>query len=120
MALINEQTSGPGGNGPKRSIERELRPLVKTPAEDFAVTLMDIADSFDALDTAFTGEDVDDSFGAIEDGQEGFNPSGPEIELLAGKWKAIPRAERRAIESEMVKENPQFAKVFIAVMESVR
>ena len=118
MPLIDEQVSGPEDGKQKQSIEGTFRPLVKTPAEDFAVTLMSIADDFGVLDSAFGEEGVDDSFISIEDNQEGFTPSGPELDLLASKWKAIPRAERRGILSDMTKEDPQFTKQFLAAMKS--
>lgn len=118
MALIDELVTGPNDSKPKQSIADQLGPQAKTPGEQFAVKLMDTADRFGVLDSAFSPETVDDSFTNIEDGQDNFVPSGPEITELADLWKAIPRAERRAMESEMMKENPQFAKEFIGVMES--
>lgn len=107
MALVDELTTGPSDSTPKQSIRDTFRPLVKSPAEDFAVTLMSIADDFDVLDSAF-GEDAGGSFVGT--------PSGSEIDLLASKWKAIPRNERRAILSKMRNEDPQFTQQFLAAV----
>lgn len=110
MALVDEQITGPEEGKPKQTVEGALRPLVKSPAEDFAVTLMSISDDFGVLDSAFAKEGANSSFVGT--------PTGAEIDLLAGKWKAIPRNERRAILSEMTKKDPQFTQQFLAAVGS--
>lgn len=90
----------------QQSLSDTLRPLVQDEADDFLVTVAQIADDHGILDDAFGPESVEDQADLLENPDPTQFLSKEELMLLAEKFLAIPEEKRTVIEQELRNQLP--------------
>lgn len=121
-ALLSGNNQTPTNNplSEQSSLSDQLAPLVSNPAEDFLVTMMQMADDKGVLDSSFQDETVEDQYDVAENPDPMQFLSKEELTLLVQKFMAIPEPLRSQIGEQLRQQlPPQVAQRLDAVVRFV-
>jgi hypothetical protein len=99
-----------------KSFASSLQPLVQSPTDDFVVSLLDLADKHDALDSAMMPDSVEDQADVAGDEDVRQFLQKDEMQMLLDKWSKVPPEFQQLLLTKLQEASPRVHKRVMAAM----